>query len=76
MSYLKPMGKTQTEVLRCLHKHGWWSNGCGWIWGNASATTRILESLVKRGLATRTEEEATDVNNVVYKVAVYKPVRS
>lgn len=38
-----------------LADKGSWSQGSGWTWTNTSTTTRMCESLVKRGLAVRTE---------------------
>jgi hypothetical protein len=43
-----PLGVNQIEVLRCLDDHGSWPGG--WIWGSASLTRRILDSLARRGL--------------------------
>lgn len=51
------LGRLQKELYRCLIEHGSWYEGCGWIWDNFSTTTRILESLVKRGLAYRIDRE-------------------
>jgi hypothetical protein len=38
-----------------LADRGHWSQGSGWTWSNASTTVRMGESLVKRGLAVKTE---------------------
>src|SRR5262249_33846813 len=50
---LKPLNKSQLEVLTLLQRHGWWSQGCSWFWRTRTATRRILESLTRRGLAKR-----------------------
>lgn len=50
------LGDTQVAVLRSLaREHGSWHPGCGWVWKNRSTTIRILDSLVRRGLVTRTQ---------------------
>ena len=46
----QPLGQTQKDLLNCLGERGSWHPGCGWIWSNPSTTTRILNSLVRRGL--------------------------
>lgn len=43
-----PLGVNQLEVLRSLDDHGGWPGG--WIWGSASLTRKILNSLARRGL--------------------------
>lgn len=54
----RPLGKDQESILDCLREHngGVWYGGCGWVWSTYSATVRLLESLVKRGLVERTEK--------------------
>ena len=48
------LGINQQGVLDSLHQHGgFWQSGCGWLWDTDSGTTRIMESLLKRGLVTR-----------------------
>lgn len=51
----RPLGENQQHVLDALKRHGSFYAGCGWVWGNYSTTVRILDSLVKRGLVSRTE---------------------
>ncbi len=49
------LGCVQADVLKSLQEHGYWSRvGCGWLWDTWSNTERIMESLVRRGLATKT----------------------
>jgi hypothetical protein len=57
----RPLGENQAYALRCLAEHnaGTWYPGAGWIWGNRSTTVRLLDSLVRRGLATRVEKTRT-----------------
>lgn len=43
-----PLGVNQIEVLRSLDDHSSWPGG--WIWGSASLTRKILNSLVRRDL--------------------------
>jgi hypothetical protein len=45
------LGNRQLSVLDCLYTHDGWPGG--WVWGNTSETVRILDSLVKRGLAVK-----------------------
>ena len=51
----RALGSTQQAVLRCLRQHKCWYLGCGWIWSNNSETVRLMESLVKRGLVTKSK---------------------
>ncbi len=61
------LGCVQADVLKSLQEHGYWSRvGCGWLWDTWSNTERIMESLVRRGLATKT----TEGRRVVYKPVV------
>lgn len=47
-------------MLEALHKHGFWKDSfCGWQWDTPSGTRSILDSLVKRGLATVTNDKYT-----------------
>jgi hypothetical protein len=48
---MRKLGEVQESVLACLKEHGSWSAGCGWMWETTSITERVLNSLVKRGLA-------------------------
>lgn len=49
------LGKNQLGVLKCLGdgRYGYiafpW--GCGWVWGTRQGTIKIIETLVKKGLA-------------------------
>lgn len=45
----RPLGKNQEACLRALRDTG--SFPGGWVWDNTSTTVRILESLVRLGLA-------------------------
>lgn len=49
----RPLGENQKFMLRSMHEHHGdkWYAGCGWIWDTHSVTVRMLDSLVKRGLA-------------------------
>lgn len=68
----RPLGDTQRHVLWVLAKenNGTWYPGAGWYWANVSTTIRIMDSLVNRGLATKTTEKARRTNDTypVYKV--------
>ena len=50
-----PLGKNQRGVITALRERGPWFPGCGWTWGTPGETTRILDSLVERGLVARFE---------------------
>lgn len=53
------LGKAQSAMMDELLKRGLWFPGCGWSWNGASNTERIMESLLKRGLVTKTTKRAT-----------------
>lgn len=57
----RPLGENQSHALRCLAEHngGIWYPDAGWYWGNLSTTVRLLDSLVRRGLATKVEKTRT-----------------
>lgn len=52
------LGDNQAYALKCLaeHNEGTWHPGAGWVWTNRSTTVRLLDSLVRRGFATRVEK--------------------
>lgn len=53
----RPLGKTQLAVLHSMtrrHYDSTWYVGCGWLWSTPSETTKLMESLVKRGLVDKT----------------------
>jgi DNA-binding IclR family transcriptional regulator len=48
------MGTNQREVLRLLRRSRQWNSiGPAWTWESVSRTRTILDTLVKRGLATK-----------------------
>jgi hypothetical protein len=52
------LGTTQRALLEALVEHRYWyagGYGCGWVWGTASDTERVLEALFRRGLVTKVE---------------------
>jgi len=52
---MRPLGENQQIILRSLlDNSGYWHVGCGWYWDTYSGTTRLMESLLKRGLVTKT----------------------
>lgn len=63
-----PMGETQREVLRSLAKpsRGFWYSGCGWLWDTPSGTRKIMETLLKRGLVTKTMVPYTHTPDCTY----------
>lgn len=60
------LGHRQESVLACLggehvcYRRESWYPGDGWAWSTHAETVAILVSLVNRGLAARTVEEARD----------------
>jgi len=55
------LGVNQRGVLNSLRDHGQWHKrfpGCGWVWDTPSNTKKILDTLVKRGLA-QVDEKGT-----------------
>jgi len=55
MKAYRKLGRRQYGCLRGLVEHYSWSPGCGWSWGSALTTERLLERLVARGLASRSK---------------------
>lgn len=49
---MSPLGHVQRSVLESLYTHDGWQPNCGWMWTTHKQTQALLESLVKRGLAT------------------------
>lgn len=47
------LGEVQKQVLSSLEHFGSWYSGfgCGWMWDTPSGTKRIMDSLVKKGVA-------------------------
>lgn len=66
------LGKNQESVLRALIKHKGWMPGCGWVWSTRSETLRIMQSLVKKGLAIETTYKGTTAFYPVGKPNPYK----
>lgn len=55
---MRKLGRVQQDVLSALREHGSWSPDVyGWIWDTASNTKRVMDSLVRAGYATVTEEQ-------------------
>lgn len=52
----RPLTDPQISVLRSLRTRNggrWWA-GCGWYYDNYSGTVRILDALVRKGMASMT----------------------
>jgi hypothetical protein len=47
------LGSKQRNVLDALREHGSWddSDGGGWVWDSRPGTKRVMDILVKKGLA-------------------------
>ena len=65
----QPLGREQKGLFSSLQRHHAWYDGCGWHWGGYAKTTRILDSLVRRGLVEVKEETFTNG----YTKPVYRP---
>lgn len=49
------LGGNQRNVLVfLLERSGTWHSGSAWVWGTTSQTERIMQSLVRKGLVTKT----------------------
>lgn len=48
---MRPIGEIQLGVLDALDEHGGWEPGCGWVWTTHAQTQKVLDTLVRRGLA-------------------------
>ena len=55
----------QEGALAMLQHWGYWSRRCGWMWDTISGTERLMETLVRRGLATKSVSKRT--GRVTYK---------
>lgn len=55
MTTTKGLGHRQRSVLNLLKTRGAWYPGCGWMCSTWDGTIKILDSLVARGLVTKTE---------------------
>lgn len=66
----RKLGEVQEVNLRNLRERGEWHRGTWWLWDTLSNTERIMESLVKRGLATK----AVEKRYKNFKTTVYRPV--
>lgn len=52
----RPLGSTQLRVLEMLVEFGSWHENGRWIWTNTSGTVRVLNTLLRNGLATTTKK--------------------
>ena len=67
----KPMiGRMQRMALKSMveRNNGVWYFGCGWIIDTESGTVKIMESLVKRGFATKREIGSVYVEKGEYTI--------
>lgn len=64
------LGEIQKHALRCLIEHKTWHVGCGWLWNNHSGTTRLMESLVRKGVA---RKEVIKSKTYPFERAIYYP---
>lgn len=60
------LGPTQEKVLLAMRAHGgFWHAGCSWMWNTLSGTALIMDSLVDRGLVTKTIEPTRTVYRLI-----------
>ena len=52
----RALGERQEACLRSLREFGCWHRRGSWTWDTDSGTTRIMESLVRRGLVVKRHE--------------------
>lgn len=62
---MKPLGDTQLAVLKSLSREPYPGS---WYWANRSTTIRVLDSLVKRGLASKTRANAATIGYDRYRI--------
>lgn len=55
----RPLGKTQSALLATMRglNQTFWHEDCGWHWDGKHRTAQLLDSLVRRGVMTKTEED-------------------
>jgi hypothetical protein len=70
----QPLGKKQKSILESLKGHKLYYPGCGWYWDTPSGTVKLLESLVKRGLARKVREKRSVYSSRALDIDVYYPV--
>ena len=65
------LGIRQQGCLDSLQDFGLWKTGyCRWQWGSPLETQKIMDSLVKHGLVTKTTEtSAIDGEQTVYRLS-------
>ena len=52
-----PLGKNQKTMLAMMVEHQSYHRGCGWLFESRTMTERVLDSLVRQGLAERSFPE-------------------
>lgn len=81
---MRKLGSVQRDVLSALRTHGSWSPDLtsGWLWDTPSNTRRIMDSLVRAGYVTVTEEKIErsmrhvgDSRKYFEERTVYRPKR-
>ena len=50
------LGAVQYALLRALVTNHTWSRGCGWVWDTPGHTARMLDGLVRKGMARVTDQ--------------------
>jgi hypothetical protein len=62
MAAPRPLGQAQEAVMSMLRHHEHWrDNVPGWTWGGQNRTKRILDSLVRRGVAKVEKDGGTSI---------------
>ena len=67
------LGSTQRDVLESLRDHKYWADYdlTSWIWSNRGVTRKVMQSLVKKGVARVEREDIGHYKNV----DVYYPIK-
>ena len=70
----RKLGKVQIEVLDSLIEFGIWSRRGlgGWLWDTPGNTDRVLDSLVKRGLAAQNGDSYIPTSTGIEKLKELK----
>ncbi len=71
----RKLGSVQESVLNSLREYGSWHRGGFWYWDTNSGTERIMESLVKRGVATKRQDKHRTIYEPVKEKKVVRCVK-
>jgi hypothetical protein len=69
----QPLGSVQQSVLSALREYKRWHVRAGWTWTTPSGTTRLMESLVRAGVAEKRNELIPNYGGREVPTDVYYP---